>query len=182
MKDSDFLYATIGNTSLQYSSDDGNTWLQRETNMQGGFISAFIKKGSNFYASTYNAGSVYRSVDSLKTWEIFENGLIGNSIIFKFVFIGDDLFAGANETLMRTSDSVADWIAVSRHPLLSIPTSSGNILFSTGGDNGNYNNEILSSVDHGYSWKNVTDNFSGGTCHFIFTNDLYLFAVLIMST
>ncbi|MBK6949100.1 MAG: hypothetical protein IPH16_14495 [Haliscomenobacter sp.] len=105
------LWAGFGGLGLFYSSDEGQTWIERGDSVVNPFPTALQRQGKFLYAGTL-FGGIFRSPDDGETWEVVNKGL-GNLSVFCLASLDKTLYAGTSKGLYSSEDDGESWSKVS---------------------------------------------------------------------
>lgn len=108
------LFVGFMGRGVFHSSDKGSTWSLSSNGFSGLLDTsinalAITSDGTAVFAGTQFQG-VYRSLDNGATWTAANNGIPSASLsIYNLQFVGNILYAGANQGLFFSSDNGANW-------------------------------------------------------------------------
>lgn len=105
------LYAGTYAQGIFLSTDNGNSWIPRNSGLTNLYVKSFIENDINIIIGT-SAGGVFRSSDYGANWSIANNGLPTRTVN-TFFLSGTNLFAGVMEDGVFLSNNNGDnWISV----------------------------------------------------------------------
>ena len=150
---------------LFLSSDDGQTWIQNDSAMDGLWVEGFVSDPDSIIYAGTSGGFIFESIDNGKTWSKLAS-VIRASNIYSMVFSSDnDFLVGADSGLFRSTDKGKTWTQIALdsqylekyYPYVNVlgKTHNGKLFANT------YNAKILASNDNGNSWFRSD---SGLTC------------------
>jgi photosystem II stability/assembly factor-like uncharacterized protein len=172
VSDGEYIYAGMQG-GIYVSSDNGATWLRRNTGLSDLGITSITASNGIVLAGTISA-KVFRSTNAGLNWQVSSNGLPYSSI--KFVAKAESIYFAANyNSIYRSSNTGIDWIPSSS----GIPNLEPNAFYYNdslcwvGTNNG-----VFVSTDFGNSWserslglnnKKIKDFTSTGEYIFVLT-------------
>ena len=153
----DFIFAGLPAYGVAVSQDGGENWSVCGPEFQTGLAIAFT---SNYiFLGTYDGGVYRASIGSYYYWSEVNNGLNSSYVRCLAVNRDQDLFAGTQAGIFRSSDNGDNWEAMNDGlGFLNIGCISVNLrqdLFA-----GTRGGGIYRSEDNGKHWKEVNNGFN----------------------
>lgn len=145
------VYAAVGDKLLLKSTDNGMTWAEANTGLEGKWMGTIAVAGTGILAAT-NAG-VFRSDDAGVSWaKIWDYGQI-----YSLFVDGGTIWAGGYQQVYRSTDDGAIWTMVAGsevfpHDVLGF-TRTATYLYACAIEGG-----ISRSSDDGGTWEKVNTN------------------------
>jgi photosystem II stability/assembly factor-like uncharacterized protein len=144
------IYTGTEVNGVYASTDDGVTWVARNTGIETFEVTSIINKPGYIFAGTFGGG-VYRSTDEGQTWIAPSNGT--DFAVASMVRDDDYIFAATiSEGVQRSSDNGATW-----EQKLGVLFGFGAICKSGNKVIASSSNYTLESTDHGETWSYITD-------------------------
>lgn len=100
------FFTSYQNGGVLRSTDNGKTWVQRDSGMANAQAVSITGKGSRLFAAAW--GGVYRSTNNGDQWTQVNSGL-GNTSLWALAECGTVIFAGTNGGMYRSRDSGRTW-------------------------------------------------------------------------
>jgi photosystem II stability/assembly factor-like uncharacterized protein len=140
-----YIFAGEGGSGVYRSSDDGMTWTQK---LSSYYIDAMCKNGNKIFASESNYTIV--TSDNGETWSNVQS--LEGAIIFSYYSEGNNIFAGGQTKIYRSTDSGNSFTAINLNLGFSIVNifsiiSDGSTLFAATSYDG-----VYKSTDNGSTW------------------------------
>ena len=110
------LFACVPNSGLYRSTNRGITWTLQDVGLSNQWVNTVATCGKEYFAATLRGPFI--SMDSCRTWDLFENDLSISVATYCFEVFNENIFAGAGSgvyLLIRTDGY--HWLPV--HPNLS---------------------------------------------------------------
>jgi hypothetical protein len=136
----DTVYAGIFSNAVQWSTDNGKTWVNRNTGLPTSLISGLIRCGSNMFANPVGWGD-YLSTDNGNSWSEAHT----DPSIFTFNCIasfGPTIFGGTSSGVSVSTTNGASWSLKST----GLPTTGINSLLVNG-------NDLFAGTSDGEVWR-----------------------------
>ena len=147
-------FFTGGPSGVNLSTDNGNTWLPKNTGFTDDDIREIAVNGSTLVAASYNAG-LWISTNSGASWAKV-GGTLNNVYVRKVAIIANKIFAGNGSGLYVSTDNGSSWALVGN----GLPASNINSIAVSGTTMYvNSNGAIYSSTNSGATW--ATQSSSG---------------------
>ena len=143
------IYTGTEVNGVNVSTDDGITWMVRNTGIETFKVTSIVNKPGYIFAGTFGAG-VYRSTDGGQTWIAPSNGT--NFAVEAIVIDDEYIFAATiSEGVQRSSDNGATW-----DQKIGVLFGFGAICKSGNKVIASSSNYTLESTDHGETWNYIT--------------------------
>ncbi len=174
LKDS-ILYAAVyyyGNCSangIYISSDNGDSWVARNSGLDKGFpLLSIVNDGNNMFTGGLFTG-MFLSSDSGKSWKPKNSGL-KNNIVRSFTLHNNEIYVGLDSGIYSSSDNGDNWVlkGLGNTRIYSLLSLENNIFAGIKGG------QIFRSSNDGKSWN--YSGLSGIEVRCLFTRNKEIFA------
>jgi hypothetical protein len=169
------IYAGTCGGGVFLSTNNGTSWVQRNTGLTNDSITSFAVNGSNIFAATFD-GKVFLSTNNGANWTGAYSGLPGNSRdVRAFTVSGANIFAGIEfGGVYLSTNNGSSWTAVNNGIPLDSSSNTGTLSLTTDGTKifaGTIKQGVFLSTNNGASW--TSENTDLG-----YTNGIYSLAII----
>ncbi|MDT3739047.1 MAG: T9SS type A sorting domain-containing protein [Candidatus Kapabacteria bacterium] len=154
------------------SSDDGNSWVEKNSGLSDAFVRAIATDGNSIFVGIQGNGSVFKSTDYGNSWTKNNSGLT-DTIVRAIAINGTNIFAGTRGGIFVSNDYGNSWFK-KNDGLTDINiyclAISGNDIFAGTRKNG------FVSKNNGISWSPLNIGSPSNMVQSIFINGNTIFA------